>query len=94
MSIPLEAAISAFFSHTNCLGKPPPEVLVESWHTTSGNKVSSQDDMGCRELSSRCCAEIGVPLDLRLVSQGISGVAERKSSHLSCMMWNAGWLLR
>ena len=29
--------------------------------------------MGCMELSSNYCAEIGVPLDLRRVSQGISG---------------------
>ena len=26
--------------------------------------------MGCMELSSRSCAEIGVPIDLRRVSQG------------------------
>ena len=38
------------------------------------------------EVSSSSCAEIGVPIDLRRVSQGISGVAQRKSSHLSCMM--------
>ena len=48
--------------------------------------------MQCTELSSSCCAEVGVPLDLRRVSQEISGVAEGKSSHLSCMMWNAGLL--
>ena len=29
-----------------------------------GCQLSSQDDMGCTELSSSCCAEIGVPLDL------------------------------
>ena len=29
-----------------------------------GNKFSSRDDMGCTELFSCCCAEIGVPLDL------------------------------
>ena len=40
-----------------------------------GNQLSSQDDMGCMELSSSCCAEIGVPLDLGRGSQGISGVA-------------------
>ena len=39
-----------------------------------GNQLSSQDDIGCAELSSSCCAEICVPLDLRQVSQGISGV--------------------
>ena len=42
--------------------------------------------MGCMELSSSSCAEIGVPIDLRRVSLGISGVAERKPSQLSCMM--------
>ena len=31
--------------------------------------------MGYMELSSSSCAEIGVPIDLRRVSQGISGVA-------------------
>ena len=40
-----------------------------------GNQLSSQDDLGCMEVSSSCCAEIGVPQDLRQVSQGISGVA-------------------
>ena len=40
-----------------------------------GNQLSSRDDMGSRELSSSSCAEIGVSLDLRRVSQGISGVA-------------------
>ena len=42
--------------------------------------------MGCIELSSSSCAEIGVPIDLRRVSQGMSGVAQRKASHLSCVM--------
>ena len=40
-----------------------------------GNQLSSGDDLQCTELSSRCCDEISVPLDLRRVSQGISGVA-------------------
>ena len=40
-----------------------------------GNQLLCQHDMGCTELSSSCCAEIGVPLDLRHVSPGISGVA-------------------
>ena len=48
--------------------------------------------MGCMELSSSSCAEISVPIDLRRVSQGISGVAQRKSSHLSCMMGKGGLL--
>ena len=31
--------------------------------------------MGCMELSSSSCTEIGVPKDLKSVSQGISVVA-------------------
>ena len=42
--------------------------------------------MGCMELSSISCDEIGVPIDLRQVSQRISGVAQRKRIQLSCMM--------
>ena len=38
-------------------------------------QLSSQGDLGCTELSSSCCAEIGVALDLRRVSEGIAGVA-------------------
>ena len=40
-----------------------------------GNKLSGRDDLGCMELSLSCCAEIGVALCLRRVSQGISEVA-------------------
>ena len=40
-----------------------------------GNQLSSQDDLGSTELSSSCCAEIVVPLDLRRVYLEISGVA-------------------
>ena len=58
----------------------------------TGNQLSSRDDMGCTELSSNFCTEIEIPLDLRRVSQGNSGVFERTSSHLMCMMWNAGWI--
>ena len=48
--------------------------------------------MGCMELSSSSCAEIGVPIDVRRVSQGISEVAQRKPSQLSCMMGNGALL--
>ena len=41
----------------------------------TGNQRSSRDDMGCRELSTRCCTEIDVPLDLRRMSHRISGVS-------------------
>ena len=40
-----------------------------------GNQLSSQDYLGFMELPLSCCAEIGIPLDLRRVSQGISEVA-------------------
>ena len=40
-----------------------------------GNQLSSQDDMGCMELSSSCCTEINIHIDLRQVSQGISVVS-------------------
>ena len=48
--------------------------------------------MGCMELSSTSYAEIGVPIDLRRVSQGICGVAQRKPRQLSCMMGNGALL--
>ena len=41
----------------------------------TGNQISSSDDMGCLALSSSCCTEINVHIDLRLVSQGISVVS-------------------
>ena len=40
----------------------------------TGNQLSSWDDMGCMELSTRCCTEINIHIDLTLVSQGISVV--------------------
>ena len=38
----------------------------------SGNRLSYWDNMGCMELSSSCCTEINIHIDLRLLSQGIS----------------------
>ena len=40
----------------------------------TGNQLSSPDDMGCPDLSSICFTEIEVPIDLRWVTQGISGL--------------------
>ena len=40
----------------------------------TGNQISSWDDMRCMEHSSSCCTEINIHIDLRLLSQGISGV--------------------
>ena len=48
--------------------------------------------MGCMKLSSSSCAEIRVPIDFRQVSQGMSGVAQKKPSLLSCMMGNGALL--
>ena len=48
--------------------------------------------MGCMGHSSSSCAEFGIPIDLRRVSQGTSGVAQRKQSQLSCMMGNGALL--
>ena len=39
-----------------------------------GNQLSSPDDMGCPDLSSSGFTEIDVPIDLRWLSQGISGL--------------------
>ena len=44
------------------------------------------------ELSSSCCTEINIHIDLRFVSQGISVVSLRKWSHLFCMMYKTGML--
>ena len=37
-----------------------------------GNQLSSRDDLGYMTLSSSCCAELGLPLDLGWGSRGIS----------------------
>ena len=39
----------------------------------TGNQLSSPDHMGRPDVSSCCFTEIDVPIDLRWVSQGISG---------------------
>ena len=45
-----------------------------SLESKTGNQLSSPDDMGRRDLSSCCFTEIDVPIDLRWVSQGMSGL--------------------
>ena len=44
------------------------------FHSKTGKQLSSPDDMGCPGFSSCCFTEIDVPIDLRWVSQGISGL--------------------
>ena len=41
----------------------------------TGNQLSSSYDMGCLALSSSCCTEINIHIDLSQVSQGISLVS-------------------
>ena len=43
-------------------------------HSKTGNQLSSPDDMWCPGFSSCCFPGIDVPIDLRWVSQGISGL--------------------
>ena len=43
-------------------------------HWKTGNQLSSPDNMGYPGFSSCCFTEIDVPIDLRWVSQGISGL--------------------
>ena len=43
-------------------------------HSKSENQLSFADDMGCPGFSSCCFTEIDVPIDLRWVSEGISGL--------------------
>ena len=43
-------------------------------HSKTGNQLSSPDDMVCPGFSSCCFTESDVPIDLRWVSQGISGL--------------------
>ena len=40
----------------------------------TGNHLSSPDDKGCQDLSSCCFIESDVPIDLKWVSQRISGL--------------------
>ena len=67
MSIPLESA-NAGSSHipiaegsilVRCLWKVGLPLQLKK-----GNLFSSRDDMGCTVLSSCCCGEIGIPLEL------------------------------
>ena len=44
------------------------------------------------ELSSICCTDINIHIDLRRLSKGISVDSSRKSSHFYCMLWNTGYL--
>ena len=56
----------------------------------TGNQLSTWDDMWCIELSSSCCTDINIYIDLRRVSQRISVDPSRKSSHLYCVLFNTG----
>ena len=64
--------------------------VVSPLQSKAGNQLSSWDDMWCMELSWICCTEINIHIYLRLVSQLISVVSSRKSSHFYCILWNTG----
>ena len=75
-SISLEAEITGSFS----INIPEGKLLLRCFWNVGlplqskiGNQLSSPDDMWCMELSSSCFTEIDLPLDLRWVSQWISG---------------------
>ena len=53
----------------SCLGKD--DLPLQSKRV---NQLSSPDDMGFPDISSCCFTEIYVPIDVRWVSQGISGL--------------------
>ena len=63
--------------HLRCLWK-----VGSNLQSKTGNQLSTWDDMGCMELSSSCCTDINIHIDLRRVSQGMSVDSSRKSSHL------------
>ena len=71
--------------HLSCCWK-----VGSDLQSKTGNQLSSWVDMECMELSSCCCTDINIHIDLRRVSQGISVDSSRKSSHFYCMMWNTG----
>ena len=48
----------------------------------TGNQLSTWDDMGCMELSSSCCTDINIHIDLRRVSQGI--YVDSSNSQATC----------
>ena len=43
-------------------------------HSKTGSQLSYPDNIACPGFSSCCFTEIDVPIDLRCVSQGISGL--------------------
>ena len=91
--IPLETENTVSLSPTIAEGKLHLRCL---WKTGSplqsrtGNQLSSWDNMWCIELPASCCTEMNIHIDLRRVSQRISEVSSRKSSHLYCILWNTG----
>ena len=83
--IPSHLPIAEEKLHLRCLWKTGSPL-----QSKTGNQLSSWDDMWCMKLSSRCCAEMNIHIDLRRLSQRISLVSSRNSSHLYCILWNTG----
>ena len=80
---PSHIPISEGKLHLRCWWK-----VGSNLQSKTGNQLSSWDNMGCMDLSSSCCTDINIHIDLRRVSQGMSVDSSRKSSHLYCMLWN------
>ena len=77
-SIPLEAENTGSSHIPTAEGKLLLRFLWKvgsSLQSKTGDQLSSLEDIGCMELSSSCCTEINIHIDLRLVSQGISEVS-------------------
>ena len=82
---PSHIAIAEGVLHLRCWWK-----VGSNLESKTGKQLSSWDDMACMEISSSCCTDINIQIDLRWVSQEIAVDSSRKSSHLFCMMWNTG----
>ena len=70
---PIHIPIAEGKLHLRCWWK-----VGSNRQSKTGNQLSSWDDMGCTELSSSCCTDINIHIDLRRVSQGISVDSSRK----------------
>ena len=93
--MPVETESTDSLSPTYCWGKTPLEVLMENWLTSSVK--DSESALILRRyvvhgIFFNCCAEMNIHIDLRRVSQRISVVSSRRSSHLYCILWNMAYL--
>ena len=70
---------------------------MENRHSSQGEEREStliSRSFGVHGARLSCGSDFGVPLDLEWCSWVLSGVPQRKSSLLSCLMWNTELLWR